>query len=653
MSRISVNQAGPWQIMVLLDLDRDGVQKVLAERPFATLDDLHAILPEEARHRVTGLDLVKLDINAMDASRLGRLTGITAPSATEVSNKRPYFFMRQIRALVTDSEYSLIDAVVSTPDLEYVDKLTGKAVSLQPDPELVLVSRSESESVSDAIKRLGLRLVYPEAKGALYEVLAMPETESSADMLGDLQHDYGRNVLPAYKDATSSRYLNPKFCSVQFRDETSEEEQAPILQRLGLDIEQRHRSIGLYTVRIRDAVVDPAALGRALAALNALPEVRFAEPNYFGFDDREQGQSAATSAQLDVAWNLRLTHVPEAWQITRGLGDRVIALIDSGIDMTHPALAGSLVSRPLEKSWNFASDGVKDPIDDAGHGTFIAGLIVGNGAQDVFGICPGCRVLPLRVPLAGEVDSYARRRDAILFALDAVEDPTHLTINLSWKTTGDVTLIRDAITIATQRGVQVVASAGNGPERQNEPHYPSDYPDVISVAAVGPNGLRASYSYFGDAVDLSSPGGDPDVQGGGLTSAMMGGGTTQMSGTSFAAPHVAAVDALLSSLRPSLSAKERRLILQTTANPLSEVGMGRGLLDAHATLANAGPSAAPSTGVTLAFLNTAELEDLAARYGLLSLTARLIVSRRPIAEVADIQDVLGLTQAQYAAISGG
>ncbi len=79
--------------------------------------------------------------------------------------------------------------------------------------------------------------------------------------------------------------------------------------------------------------------------------------------------------------------------------------------------------------------------------------------------------------------------------------------DLSWKTTGDVALIRDAVNTAAARNAVVVASAGNYPERENQPHYPSDYPVVISTAAVRPDGKRTSYSYYGAEVDISAPGG--------------------------------------------------------------------------------------------------------------------------------------------------
>lgn len=330
----------------------------------------------------------------------------------------------------------------------------------------------------------------------------------------------------------------------------------------------------------------------------------------------------------------------------RGSPDVIIAVIDSGVDETHPALQGGLLSRGPSDNWNFASDN-PEPADDDGHGTFIAGILVGNGALGVRGLCPGCRVLPLKVPLYGEATSYARRRDAILYALDKVPAGKHLIINLSWKTEGDIALIRDAISTVTARNALVVASAGNSPSRENEPHYPSDYPEVTSVAAIGPNRRRADYSFYGDQVDISAPGGDVEDPQGGIRSAAPNNSITTGWGTSFAAPHVAGIAALIVSAGLSLTTPAIRLAMESSATPLQDVGMGHGLVDGGAALRSL--VIQPNDG-SLQVINSADLATLVNRFGLLPYTARLIVARRPFASIEQIHGISGLTEVQYATI---
>ena len=168
-------------------------------------------------------------------------------------------------------------------------------------------------------------------------------------------------------------------------------------------------------------------------------------------------------------------------------------------------------------------------------------------------------MLPLKVPLEGTSLSYAKRRDAILYAVGLVQEPRRLVMNLSWKTTGDVALIHDAISQAYQAGVLVVASAGNWPETEEEPHFPSDYTEVVSACAVGPDRRRAQYSFFSKEVDLVAPGGSGSENAAeNLHSARPGGADGVHFGTSFSSPHVAGAAALLLSQKKVLGVTDLR-----------------------------------------------------------------------------------------------
>lgn len=664
MRTVDINSATPWQLAVLLVLSREELERLLLARPFGTAEAFWDSLPERHARTQPSLRWPKRDINTASVADLVVAAGVVSSTAERLVAGRPYFLERQLRTAAGDEVFKQLEPVFTTPELCFVDKLTGHQVTLTPDPTRVLVSKSESEGVDSTIRSWRLRPVFPDATRALYDVYALPDSESAGDAMSELQEQYGRNVLPAYRDDRSvSRYLNPKFCVVQFSDSVSPEQSNALISNLGLEVEEVHRAQGLYTLRIPNAQLDPGALARTLGELNSLKAVQFAEPNYLAFGDRESplGPSMETNTSggsppvatpgKDAAttWNLAITRVPEAWRTTRGSPDVIIAVIDSGVDATHPALAGSILPRGTGESWNFTSEGGPEPTDDDGHGTFIAGVLVGDGSEGVTGVCPQCRLLPLKVPLNGEASSYASRRAAILYAVARARTVGRLIINLSWKTTGDVSLIRDAIDVAVASGATIVASAGNFPERENQPHFPSDYPAVIAVGAVTRKGQRAPYSFYGDEVDVAAPGGDEHDKEGTIVSASSGGGTTTRFGTSFAAPHVAGVAALVMSIDSSVLPSRVRSAIEDSAVGLPGTGLGHGLCDAERAVGADAVRPAPRVD-PLMVLNSAAREALMHEYGLKALTARLIIARRPIARLEDIEGTLGLTESEFQAI---
>jgi subtilisin family serine protease len=667
MSTVNVNSASPWQLAVLLDISRQEVEALLLNRPFPTADAYWQALPSRLAATRPALDIPKRDINGATVEDLIKASGVTRNVATTIVNGRPYYFPRQLAALAGTDTFALLDPYFEPPQLQFVDKLTQQPVTLTADPTRVLVVKSDTESANDTISRLHLHPAYPKATKSPFTVFNLPDTEDATDSIGQLERSHPGKLIPGFRDhRASQRFLHPSFSVVQFLATVPVADQESIIAGLGLTIVERQRTPGLYTVDFPAAKTDPAALTRVIDSLNARPEVKFAEPNFLGFDDLESTVApvapagASTIGASGIAWNLAMVRVPDAWATGQGSPDVILAVVDTGVQFDHPALTGGILPRAADDNWNFTDEGSQIPADDDGHGTFIAGLLIGNGALGVQGICPGCRLLPLRVPLEGEPTSYARRRDAILYALDRVPAGSRLAMNISWKTTGDVGLIRDALATAAARGAVIGASAGNLPDEPNEVHYPSDYPSVISVAAVGPTKRRASYTYFGDSIALSAPGGDvPDALNS-IASAGLGGTTTKGMGTSFAAPHVVGIAALLLSNVPSVAPDQIRPILESTASPLADQGMGKGLVDANAALQRAlstivpapGPVLPPPSGSTgLQAVNTDDADTLVRRFGLLPITVALLVARRPFQQLEDIRGILGLTDQQYAAIA--
>jgi len=300
------------------------------------------------------------------------------------------------------------------------------------------------------------------------------------------------------------------------------------------------------------------------------------------------------------SWSLTAVRAPEAWEITAGSEEIVVAVIDSGIDRTVPALAGRMWSQSYEEAclpqegqqagvtgdihgWDFR-DNNADPMEGSRlhwHGTFVASLIAGafDSATGAGGVAPEIRIMDVRFLDSRGLffaSDWRKLAQSIHFAVD---NGAHI-INISiYANIEPPAIVREALQKAEQEGVLVIGIAGNAGERVG---YFGRYPEVFTVGAVDEAGEPASFSNWGPEVDLAAPGVS-------VLSTYPGGEIRGGSGTSFAAPHVTGTAALLLSLNPELTPSELRSILQTTAADATQ-GAGRehvgaGLVDtAAATL---------------------------------------------------------------------
>ena len=263
-------------------------------------------------------------------------------------------------------------------------------------------------------------------------------------------------------------------------------------------------------------------------------------------------------------WGLRAIGAEGAWGITRGLGVTV-AVLDSGIDDTHPDLAGRLL--PVA---DLVEDGrTGDPF---GHGTRIAGIIaaVMDGAG-IAGVASDVRILPIRVLAADGEGDQSRTARGIRTAVAAGAQ----VINLSLSSQTESAAQADAIRYALEQGVTVVAAAGNRREEGSPTVYPAAYPGVIGVSSVG-RGLGASgFASRGDFIDLVAPGQR-------VLTTEAGGGWGREDGTSIAAAFVTAGAALVRAANPTLDRAQIEGILLATARDLGPEGrddaFGHGLL---------------------------------------------------------------------------
>lgn len=279
-------------------------------------------------------------------------------------------------------------------------------------------------------------------------------------------------------------------------------------------------------------------------------------------------------------WNLPAIDTELGWNLSKGSDEVVVAVIDTGVQASHPDLQGRLLA-----GYNAISSGAT-PDDDVGHGTHVAGIIgaVINNEEGVAGISWYNKVLPVKaLDNSGAGTTYSVA-EGIIWAADNGAK----VMNLSLGNYADSQFLHDAIKYAYDRDVVIVSAAGN--DNTERPGYPAAYEEVLAVAATSANGERASFSNYGDYIDVAAPGESiastyPDNQ------------YAALSGTSMASPHVAALAGLVRSLNPALTNAEVMELLTTNTVDLGDAGhdkyYGWGQIDIYRTLRAAGGSTVP------------------------------------------------------------
>jgi len=318
------------------------------------------------------------------------------------------------------------------------------------------------------------------------------------------------------------------------------------------------------------------------------PEVAYAEPNYYATTC-----AIPNDEYYPLQWNFPLINLPDAWDISTGEGV-VVAVVDTGINPFGRDSFGPLSGDRLMLGFN-AIAGTRGGIDFNQHGTHVAGTIgqeTDNGTG-VAGIAYNARILPVKSLSFLGGGFYSWIINGIRWATDNGAD----VINLSLGSGSYSRLLEEAVDYAYERGVTVVAAAGN--DGTDEVLYPAALEHCIAVGAVGYDKQLASYSNYGTALDLVAPGGDLDMDQNGdgyddgilqetFWSLGIGWGYWFSTGTSMACPHVAGVAALVKAIHPEYGPDEIRQVLQDTAEDLGAPGWderyGYGLIDAYAAV---------------------------------------------------------------------
>uniref|UniRef100_UPI000AD2EB3B type VII secretion-associated serine protease mycosin n=1 Tax=Streptomyces ossamyceticus TaxID=249581 RepID=UPI000AD2EB3B len=258
-------------------------------------------------------------------------------------------------------------------------------------------------------------------------------------------------------------------------------------------------------------------------------------------------------------WALQRVLLDELWQGTdQGKGVRV-AVIDTGVDDRNPQLKGA-VDKAAGRDFLAKGKGADPTNDREGHGTKVAGIIAARPHDDTgfVGLAPNATIIPIRqndAENSGDSDSMA---EAITYAVAQGAD----VINISQDTTkplSGTSRLAQAVRAAIAQKVVVVASAGNdGLDGTYKNTYPAAFPGVLAVASSDRNNERASFSQAGEFVGVAAPGVD-------IVSTVPGGGQCTDNGTSFSAPFVAGVAALLKEKRPDWTTAQIVTQIEQTA----------------------------------------------------------------------------------------
>jgi len=326
--------------------------------------------------------------------------------------------------------------------------------------------------------------------------------------------------------------------------------------------------------------------------------VEYVEPNYYA-----EGFDTPNDKYFKYQWNFSdnakgSINILPAWQISKGRGV-IVAILDTGIayeDYAEYRLAPDLANTAFVAGYDFVNKD-EHPNDDNGHGTHIAGIIAQSTNNEIgtAGIAYQATLMPVKVLDKNNRGSYANIVDGIYYAVEHGAS----VINLSLGGPAPSFTLENALREANRMGITIAAAAGNSYLLGNPITYPAAYDEyVIAVGAVRYDGKRAPYSNTGGYIDLVAPGGDTrkdqnhDGLMDGILQQTISGRPSEFSyyfyqGTSMAAPHVAAVAALLIATGVT-NPQQVKQVLTATAKDRGRIGWdkeyGHGIVDAYAAL---------------------------------------------------------------------
>ncbi|MFJ7745382.1 S8 family serine peptidase [Peribacillus sp. NPDC097295] len=347
------------------------------------------------------------------------------------------------------------------------------------------------------------------------------------------------------------------------------------MKNIGVEGIDEDNQLGLYDVK-------EEAADTAITQLEKMDNVEYVEKNV----------TYKTAETMDVndtyyknQWNLSAIDAQGAWESVKDTSKLVkVAVLDTGVQGTHEDLTGRVLEgKTFVDGYDSAWQG-----DDQGHGTFVSGIIAAkaNNGKGITGIAgeANVQILPVKVMSKSGVGDAFNIAQGIDYAVDQGVDVINMSLSGEYSET-----IEKAVKNAADKGIVVVAASGNGGGNADA-SYPAALPNVLSVGAIATKDQVYERSNYGSTLDIVAPGVSV------LSTSLLGDLGTEAghystgSGTSYAAPHVAAVAALYKLNHPEATASQVEEAITSTATDLNEEGWdektGHGKLNAKAALAD-------------------------------------------------------------------
>ncbi len=339
---------------------------------------------------------------------------------------------------------------------------------------------------------------------------AFPPTELVPERQGDqAENEDSTRVVPVYNASPTGNWI------IHYDPDTPLSEKWEYVNRIGATIVERIDELEIWVVDV------PDSFGMNFSFDS---DVDLIEQDFFvsvHFDN------PPNDPDYDRQWALPHIQAETAWAEMGELEAVTVAVIDTGVCMDHE----DLQDRVLDNGYDFV-DNDDDPEDVFGHGCSVAGIIAANidNGIGIAGFAPNSSILPVRVLGPNGSGSMADVAAGIVYAADEGAD----IINLSLGSMVGSQVTKDAVDYALEKGVTVIASAGNS--GGSLPGFPARYENVVAVGAIDSNGSRSSFSNKGG--DIWAPGRD-------VHTTYLDDGYKALNGTSFSAPYVAAMAAVL------------------------------------------------------------------------------------------------------------
>ncbi|MCQ6343362.1 S8 family peptidase [Bacillus cereus] len=335
----------------------------------------------------------------------------------------------------------------------------------------------------------------------------------------------------------------PNQLIVKFKDSPSLKNIQSFHKSVGTTVLSKDDTLGFEVVQFTKGTVQ-----EKMKVYKSNPDVEYVEPNYYF-----HALWTPNDPSFKQQYGLVRIQAPQAWDTQRSDKSVKIAIVDTGVQSSHP----DLTSKVIYGHDYVDNDNVSD--DGNGHGTHCAGIAAAltNNKIGIAGVAPQASIYAVRVlnnQGSGTLDNVAK-------GIKEAADSGAKVISLSLGASNGGTALQQAIQYAWNKGAVIVAAAGN--TGTTAPNYPAYYENVIAVASTDSNDKKSSFSTYGTWVDVAAPGSN-------IYSTYKGSSYQTLSGTSMATPHVAGLAALLA--KKGYTNTQIRQIIEKSADKITGTG---------------------------------------------------------------------------------